>query len=108
MPSLPDFKMGDTYTLGCTYKVDGTAVDLTGYTISSQIRTDTYVLVSDTTVTINADQVANTGKFTITASPADTSGWPPGNHIIDIEVSLGGVKKSSETITQPVIRDVTQ
>lgn len=108
MKTLPEFKTGDTYALACTYKVNDAAVDLTGYTIASQLRSDTYVLISDTTVEIDADQVANAGKFTITASPADTSSWPTGNHLIDIEVSLGGVKKSSETVTQPVVRDVTQ
>ena len=108
MTVMPQFKTGDTYLLACTYKVSGSAVDISTYTIRAQMRTTGGRLVTDTTVTIDPDQVSNIGQFVIAASPADTSEWPTGDHEMDIEVSIAGTVKSTETFTQPVARDITR
>jgi hypothetical protein len=108
MTKLPQFKTGDTYLLACTYKVGGVATDLTGYTITSQIRTAADVLLSSASVTIDADQVTNTGKFTVSIPAASTADWEVGDHIMDIQFELGSTVKSTETFRQPVVRDVTR
>lgn len=108
MTKLPEFKTGDTYLLACTYKVDGSAVDLSSYSIACQIRTAADVLIATATVEIDPDQVANIGKFTVSVTAANTADWPTGDHIMDIETTLGGVVKSTETFIQPVVRDITR
>lgn len=106
--TLPDFKTGDTYILTCTYAVDGNAVDLTSYTIRSQIRTRRNVLLSDLTITKDPDQVTNIGNFVVSATAAETANWVEGYHEVDIELAVGGVVKSTETIIQRVLGDVTK
>lgn len=108
MATLPNFKVGDTYQLTCTYKEDGVATSLAGATIESQIRTSIGVLVATMSVAIDADQVTNAGKFTMTSTVSDTSDWPIGDHDMDIQITINGAIRSSETFIQPVIGDVTR
>ena len=108
MESLKEFKTGDTFSLVCTYKQEGSPVELpVDAEIRAQIRTRTKELVSDTTVTI-LDQSSNVGKFTVNAFPADTSDWVTGKHFMDIEVTIDDIIRSTETFLVPVIEDITK
>ena len=106
--SLPPHKQGDRYLLTCTYKVAGVATDVTSITIRCQIRTGSGKLVDTLTITKDADQVTNPGKFTITKTGAEVAEWPPGVHKMDIEFTTDGEPHSTETFFQPIIEDVTR
>lgn len=109
LPRLNNFKTGDTYGLSCRYREDGDYVSLTGATIRAQIRTTSGKLVAALTPAL-ADQglPATVGRFTLVADPADTSAWPVGPHLADIEITIAGVVRSTETFVQPVVRDQTR
>ncbi|WP_027853858.1 hypothetical protein [Marinobacterium litorale] len=107
------FKTGDTFALSGTYGIgdtpdDAVPQDLTDYTIRGQIRTRNGTLVADLVATIDPDQVANTGKYTLAPSNPDTSGWAIGYHNIDLEFSVGGVVTSTPTFVLQVEEDVTK
>ena len=88
--------------------VDGVPVDLTGYTITSQIRDprDLASIVATATVTI-ADQIASPGEFEIDFGTSET--WPIGALWLDIRIDSGGtvdytervILEVSETSTRP-------
>jgi len=107
MAQLPTFKRGDTFRLACTHKVDGSPASVSALTIRSQIRTDTDVLVTALTADL-LPQDTNPGQFVLRPSPSDlTTGWPTGIHNLDIELTLNGVVRSSETVQLPVAKDIT-
>ena len=97
-------KRGDTLEWVVTLTQDGSVVDITGWTITSQIRQET-TLISDLTVTIvNA---AN-GQFNLSATPAQTSSWTLGSHSVDIEfINTSLFVVSSQTFTLQLVRDIT-
>lgn len=67
---------GDTFVLNGVYKdASGSPVNLSnaGITISCTVMTPNGLEEMATTVTPDANQVANTGKFKVTA---DTTNWP--------------------------------
>lgn len=113
-PKLPPFKTGGTYVLTCTHKIDGVAQDLTGKTLAAQMRDRNGGLVADLTLTADADQAVNTGRFTVTATDPDTSGWRAGTddrpemHRVDIRITDDGVTTHSETFLQPVVEGITR
>jgi hypothetical protein len=101
-------KRGDSIDWTCTYKADGTnATNLTAYTIRSQVRNrQTNALIDALTVT-KADQGAYPGRFTLSLSAASTALWPVAELIMDIEYTISGAVKSTETVIIQVIADVT-
>lgn len=104
MSVLFSIKRGDTYLLDAQVSVDGTAKDMAGWTLRSQIRRNK-VLVAECTVAW-LDQVA--GKYRLTV-PAGTAGWPVDTLRQDIQyVSPAGQVVSTETFMFQVIEDVTQ
>jgi hypothetical protein len=103
--SLPKFKRGDTFALTCIYKQEGIAHDLTNITIKCQIREAT-ILVTDLDVT-KANQTTNAGVFVLTPSVGDTTTWPSGNLLCDIQFTEGGVVRSTETFFVSLIEQVT-
>ena len=106
-PVLPPFKRGDTFMFRCLHKVDGVPVSVSEFEISAQIRTRLGVLVA-TLVPVIADQVAERGRFYLKPEPPDTSGWPVGRHFGDIQITQGGVTRSTATFTLPVVEDMTR
>ncbi|HWO99761.1 MAG TPA: hypothetical protein VNL74_03955 [Methylococcus sp.] len=105
MASL-ELKRGDSLVLDCTAResVRGPAIDLSGWTIRSQIRDRRDALLADLSAAI-LDAAA--GSFRLTG-PA-TSTWAPGSYRMDIEYTdPGGRVVSTETLEVRVIEDVTR
>lgn len=103
------FKRGDTFMLGCTYKVNGRPTAITTQTFKSQLRSSDGTLVASLVATIDPNQTLNPGKFYL--APADqsvTKTWTaPDTFITDIEISDGGVVTSTENIIIPIELDQT-
>lgn len=97
-------KRGDTLEWVVTLAQDGTAVDITNWTITSQIRQDT-TLISSLTVT-KTD--SSNGIFSLTATASATSVWSLGTHSVDIEfIDATGFVVSSQTFTLQLVKDIT-
>lgn len=99
-------KRGDTFTAVLEYQPEGVPTSLTGATVQSALRwydpPGSYVL----TVTL-ADQIATPGRVTISAPYADTEAWPVGDALADIQVTIAGVRTSSEDFVVRVLQDQT-
>lgn len=106
MKTLPPFKRGDTFQLGCLAKdSDGQPENLSGITLRAQARSAlSGQLVAELTVG-KADQATHPGEFAISAT--STEGWPIGALLIDIEQRVGQAVASTETLKLTVIEDVT-
>jgi hypothetical protein len=99
-------KRGDTFSLTNTVTDpnNGNAVvDITGWTIRSQIRRGKN-LTQELTVTITD---AVNGVFTLVAPAVDTAGWKVDTHTCDIQVTRPSGVTSSETFNVVVCEDVT-
>lgn len=107
MKSTAPFKRGDTFSLTCTWKVDGAAVDITGLTITSQLRSADGGLIDDLRV-VAGNQTTNTGQFTLLPTDVSTAAWPLGDAYCDIQVDDQGIDRSSETFIVPIVEDVTR
>ena len=100
--------MGDTFGLTATYKVAGVPTAITQQTFASQVRTEGGTLIATLNVTVAADQVANVGKFHLTTS-GGTQSWPADADLYcDIQVSDGGVVRSTDTFVIPTVQDITR
>lgn len=98
-------KRGDTFDFDGTYtEDDGTPINLTGITVSSQVRTPAGVLVSTAVVT-KANQTTNPGEYS--GVIANTAAWPVQKLEWDVQY-VGGPTDSTETVYLQVQRDVTQ
>ena len=105
-PMISPIKRGDTFTLACTYKQNGTAASVANLTIRSQVRDSSGALVEELTVT-KANQTTNPGVFVLAA--ADPMDWPVDVLSCDIQFSdSDDVVRSTQTFQIPVIEDVTQ
>lgn len=99
-------KRGDTFELACTLENEGNAVDITNFTITSQIRGSDDTLLQALTVT-KTD--AEAGVFTLGATATQTEAWDPAIYEADIEfIEGGGEVNSSQTFTIAVIKDITR
>ena len=102
-------KRGDTLSLTCTWKdPTGTAIDLTGYTVESQVRAVNFV--DNLLVTVTD---ATNGQFTISATATSTANWPSTNSaasrlFCDVQFTTGSVVVSTETFQIVVLEDITQ
>ena len=97
-------KRGDTFSLDLEVSQDDSPLDLTGYTITSQIRTQHDVLVADLTVT-----VTNAATGQVSVSSESTTDWPTGEHLWDVEFYDGSSSRwSIETVQVKVLPDVTR
>lgn len=116
MQTLPPFKRGDTFQLGCLAKdADGEPENLTNVTLRAQIRrkgtrlAPEPVFVAELEVTKGAEL----GEFSLVADESVTSLWEAGTeeapvlHVVDIQKTVSGVVSSSETFEVPVVKDVT-
>lgn len=83
---------GTTFSRTLTYKVDGVAVNLTGYTARMQVRENYYTnaklvdLTSGSGITLGGS--AGTVSFTLSASA--TAALPVGTFVYDLEIVSGG------------------
>lgn len=83
---------GTTWTATWTWKVDGTAVNLTGYSAYMQVR-PTY---SSAAALIDIDSTSEivlggaAGTITVTIPASVTAAVPAGNYVWDIELVSGG------------------
>ena len=99
-----EHKRGDAYSISVTLLEDDgvTPIDLTDYTVRSHIRRgDTLIAELEFTA---VDLVNGEYKLSI----QDTTGWPLGELVSDIEYTdANGDPRSTETYYIDVIRDVT-
>lgn len=99
-------KNGETFSRACTWKIDGTAVNLTGYTVACR-GTDRANTPIDLTVTLG-DQGAAPGTFAVSATAAQTAAWIVGALSCDVSfTSGGGVVAKSATFSVTVERSST-
>ena len=95
-------KQYDSIAITCSYTdVDGTAKDLRGVSIASQIRANSGALISDMGISITD---AAGGLFTMRPS-ADH--LPIGRHNIDVLFSINGQRVASNTFTITIDPAVT-
>jgi len=105
-------KQGDTLELTFELKANNAAVNITNYTISSQLRDSTDALL----VTDNFDGSldftlinAAAGQFQLSASATATAEWPIRTYDCDVQIiDLGGDTSSSETFKIKVVKDITR
>lgn len=97
-------KRGDTLEWVVTLTQDGTVVDISSWTITSQIRQDTTLIAS---LTVTKTDSSN-GVFSLTATASATATWSLGTHSVDIEFIDGsGFVVSSQTFTLQLVKDIT-
>ncbi len=98
MATTISFKVGDTFKLSgqlVSDQVANTPVNITGYTIRSQLRNDAALIQS---MTVSITDAVN-GRYTVSATPVQTAAWPVGNARMDIEFTTNaGDVMSSDTI----------
>ena len=88
------------------WKTGSTPIDLTGSTLTCEVRNDDGALVGSIACTPDADQVANRGQFQLYAASATTATWPPGLYSCDIKRVVGDTEYS-ETFRVRVVPSVT-
>lgn len=99
-----EHKQGDTFRLQCTVKNDGVVVDISNWTIASEIKQGEDII--DTLVAEKTD--ATNGEYTLTESESGVSAnWDVGEYQMDIQYTASGIIFSTETMDITVVRDVT-
>jgi hypothetical protein len=87
-----DVRRGSEFVAHLSPRVDGVALDLTGYTARMQVREWAYatapILWSGTTEDGALSINTTTDKVTITISALDTADLPVGIAVYDVEVAL--------------------
>lgn len=106
MKSIAPFKRGDTFSLACTWKEGGVPSSVAGLVIASQLRTHGAMDLVATLAVVVDDQSVAPGAFALVA--LDTTAWPTGAMICDIEISQDGIVRSSESFLVPVAEGVTR
>ena len=97
-----NIKRGDTFIVDINLKDSNqNALDLEVDKIKSQIRLTNGELLSDVEITKN-------GVGVYQLKVADTTNWVVGIVEMDIEMTIGDVVKSSETININVLKDITR
>ena len=104
MKAIKNFKRGDTMLLTVTYKVNGIASDISTIDIASQIRNQSGLLIASMVVT----KLPEAGQFTLAPTNSDTSNWPLGNLLCDIEFTQSGNIRSTETFGIVVVEEITK
>ena len=105
-------KQGDTFELTFQLKSDGSAVDITNFTITSQLRDSTDTLL--TTDNFNGSLTftlidPNAGQFELSASSTATAEWPAREYDCDVQfIDTDNETSSSETFKIKVIKDITR
>jgi hypothetical protein len=89
-PGLVNFvcPQGSTFRRTLTYTLDNIPIDLSGYSSRLQVREAYYSddpivsLVSGSGITVGG----SAGTIDIFIAASDTSNFPPGNHVYDLEI----------------------
>lgn len=102
--NIINFKRGDTFSLTCTYKIDGVATDVSSIDIKSEIRDSRGSLIQELLV----EKMIQTGIFTLTSTNTETSYWPVSVLKCDIQFSEDGIVRSTKTIDISVDEDITK
>jgi len=104
-------EQGTTFSQTLTWKIDGTAVNLTGYTARMQARDD----VTSSTTILSLTQAAGltlggvAGTIIIALTATATAALVAGNYVYDLElVSSGGVVTRLVQGTLEVSAEVTR
>lgn len=99
------FKQGDTYIVSCQLTDnDDQPINITNFTIRSQVRTPTDDLIAELTITKTDSEL---GMFDM--EETDTQSWPVGCQFQDIEYTDGdGIIVSTQTFKIDVQQDITQ
>lgn len=79
---LITLKRGDTLNLVCTVQQQGQPLDITGWQIDCWVRAPGGKLVHRLAVVIG--NLAAAGTYLLSATSAETSGWPTGHLSADI------------------------
>lgn len=107
-----DHKRGRTWRESITVRdATGALVDLTGWTVTSQLRrrAEAADIVQTFTCTVHPDQVTHRGEFEVYASAASTATWPLDQLAWDIRiVDAGGDVDITDTIGVHVSEAVTR
>ena len=87
---------------------DGSAIDLTGFTGSAQLRKH-YTSTTSTNFTVSFESPRSTGKVTISLSRAVTANLESGRYVYDVEITNAANNRSRlvegiVTITPEVTR----
>lgn len=105
-------KQGDTLELTFELKTGTTAVDITNYTISSQLRDSTDALLTTDDFAGNLTYTAidaTAGQFQLSATSVETADWPEREYNCDVQfIDNDNETSSSETFKIKVIKDVTR
>ena len=97
-------KQGDTLEWVVTLTDGGQLVDITSWTIRSQIRNSDNLIA---TLTVTKTSAAG-GQFTLSATAAQTDAWTAGNHQCDIEFTDdNSVVFSTKTFAVEVLEDIS-
>jgi hypothetical protein len=82
-------EQGTTFSRVLTLQENGSAMNLTGYSVASQMRSthDSSTVVA--TFTANVSNASN-GQITLTMSNSTTSGIEEGMYVYDVEITSGG------------------
>jgi hypothetical protein len=97
-------KRGDTFELVLEYAPDDVPFDLTGATVESKLRHLDFE--QSLTVTL-ADQTLYPGRVTLSCAYATTASWPLEKLLGDVQVTIGGVRRSSRDFVVDVREDRT-
>jgi hypothetical protein len=94
-PGKVNFKtpQGSTFTRTIVYKVDSSAVNLTGYTARMQVRksvNDSSILLSLATSTGEIVITGGTGTITLTVAASVMAALAAGSWVYDLEITSGG------------------
>jgi hypothetical protein len=103
--TVAPFKVGDTFALYAEIKDEaGAPSTIAVANLRAQVRNASGKLYAELAITATE----TVGKYLLRAESAVTALWPVGSLFFDIERTIGGVVTSSETVTIPVIKDVTR
>lgn len=105
-----DFKRGDRLVMDYFESdASGAAIDLTGYTITGEIRDIANALVGTLTITLSDQtQTATKGHATCVLDEAVTSTWTAGQTLRgDVKRTIGGHPFTSKTYQIRVLERVT-
>lgn len=101
-----EIKQGDTLELACRLQAGGEPVDITGWSIASQVRAPGGNLVHAFVAAITAPAL---GEYRLPASAEQTATWPAGGLSMDIRYTdPSGRVMSTQTVPLQVQPAVTQ
>ena len=102
---------GATWTFSLTYKINGTPVNLTGWTASMMVRknyTDASPVLTLTTENGGIALGGSAGTIILTASSTLTSAMPAGTGVYDLELYTGSETRKLLRGDVTIIPEVTR